>query len=131
MGTWLVEVPIGAEEALQLLQNALDGVVSSQDDKQRCLVLLSCGTNQPVGCSFLPLPPCDAQELRERFGLSKAQARIALLIAARLTNVEIARVVQTTVGTVRKHVEWIFVRLNVRRREEVLYILSGSVEDSR
>jgi len=75
----------------------------------------------------IPILPVPLSVLRTAYGLTPCQARVALLLGARLTNREIAQVVSASIGTVRKHAEWVFSRLGVRRREDVIYVLTRDI----
>ena len=61
------------------------------------------------------------------YRLSPTQARIAVLLAARLTNREIAEVMGCRYDTARKHVEMVMMRMLVHRREDILYRLQELV----
>jgi DNA-binding CsgD family transcriptional regulator len=58
-------------------------------------------------------------ELRARWGLTPAQARVARLLARRKTNAEIARALQVSEHTARNHTKAVMQRLGVSRRTEV------------
>lgn len=57
--------------------------------------------------------------LRNRFGLSPRQAGVALLLAERKTNTEIAAELGISPHTARRHTEQVLLRLDVRSRREV------------
>lgn len=61
----------------------------------------------------------DVDALRERFGLTRQQARVALLLAARRSTAEIAEALFISPHTVRRHTEQVFERLGVSRRTDV------------
>lgn len=84
-----------------------------------------------IGCAVVPLLSIPQDILASVFGLSEMQSEVALLVASRLTNHEIAHVLGSSVGTVKKHIEWVHLRLGVSRREEVLYVLSQSLRVAR
>lgn len=66
-------------------------------------------------------------ELRLRFGLTPQQARIARLLAARLTNREIAAVMVKAEATIRRHTEGVLRKLGVGHRHQVLdQLLAGT-----
>src|SRR5690349_13025416 len=56
-----------------------------------------------VGAVSFPLLPVDPVKVVAKYRLSPTQLRVAVLLAARLTNSEIADCLGITVGTVRKH----------------------------
>lgn len=59
------------------------------------------------------------QELRESFGLTPAEARIALLLAEGRSNKEIAERLASSPSTVRRHTERVLRKLGVRTRAGV------------
>ena len=59
------------------------------------------------------------RELRAAFGLTRAEARVATMLAERKTNSEIARGLGVTGGTARRHTERILLKLGVPRRAAV------------
>lgn len=65
-----------------------------------------------------PRPRPEA-ELRELFGLTAAEARVAMLLARGLSNAEIAAELSVSPHTVRRHTERSFQKLGVRTRAEV------------
>jgi DNA-binding CsgD family transcriptional regulator len=64
------------------------------------------------------------ETLRARFALTMAEARIVPLLAARHTNVQIARALGISPHTVRHHAERAFLKLRVHRRTEIAARLS-------
>jgi DNA-binding CsgD family transcriptional regulator len=82
-----------------------------------------------VGAVSFPLLPVDPAKVVARYRLSPTQLRVAVLLAARLTNSEIADCLGITVGTVRKHSEWVYCRTNVSKREDLAYILAACCHD--
>ena len=60
-----------------------------------------------------------AETVRERFGLTRQQTRVALLLAARRSTAEIAEALSISPHTVRRHTEQVLSRLGVARRTEV------------
>lgn len=62
--------------------------------------------------------PCVA-ELKERYGLTTTQARVALLMADGKKDEEIARVLMNSVHTVRSHTDAVRRKLGARTRAEV------------
>lgn len=79
------------------------------------LVLISVATLRR------PLPTADV--LRERFGLTRKEAAVALLLAAEKTNEEIAAALYVSPHTARHHTESIFLKLGVHSRLEVARLL--------
>lgn len=63
----------------------------------------------------LPAP----QELRKRFGLTPRQAEVALLLARRKTNPEIAEILCISPHTARRHSEAVMGKLDIRSRQQV------------
>ena len=64
-----------------------------------------------------------ADELQATHGLTRRQARIALLLAAGLSNREIADQLSISPHTVRRHTEQVMSKLNVRSRAQVATVL--------
>lgn len=62
-----------------------------------------------------PLP----YELKELFGLTPSEARVALLLASRKSNREIARELGVSEHTARRHTEKVLLKLNLHRRSDV------------
>lgn len=73
--------------------------------------------------SEAPLPNRDG--IRRRFGLTRRQAEVALLLAQRLTNPEIAEAFCISEHTVRSHVEAVMSKLGVHDRREIAATLRG------
>ena len=59
-------------------------------------------------------------DLRNRFRLTPTQAKVATLLADRLTNAEIAAQLQVKPSTARHHTEAVLFRMGVRSRFAVL-----------
>ncbi len=76
-----------------------------------------------------PADPAAAEALRGRFGLTRQQARVALLLAARRSTAEIARALCISPHTVRRHVEQVLERLDVRSRLDVAEVIGGAQDD--
>jgi DNA-binding CsgD family transcriptional regulator len=76
-----------------------------------------------------PEPPSEA-ELRSRFGLTRKQSRVALLLAEGLSNAEIAARMSVSPHTSRHHTESIMAKLRTSRRENVRDILYGAFTDA-
>ena len=60
----------------------------------------------------------DAESLRVRFGISRREAEVAVLLADRRTDAEIAAALGISWHTVRSHVERIFRALGCNTRRE-------------
>jgi DNA-binding CsgD family transcriptional regulator len=58
-------------------------------------------------------------ELRARFGFTDREAEVARLLAARLTNKEIARTLGVTAYTAERHTERILAKLGINSRRHV------------
>lgn len=69
--------------------------------------------------SKLPTP----EKLREAFGLTPAEARTALLLAAGEDPVSAAQTLGITSGTVRDHLKMIFSKTHTRRQSELLQLI--------
>ena len=69
--------------------------------------------------------------LYEHFRLTPTQIRVALLLADRRTNLEIAAALSIAPNTARRHTEAVFVRLGVNRRLEVMGRLAEFFDSSR
>ncbi len=61
----------------------------------------------------------DESLLQERFGLTDREAEVALLIAERRTNREVARLLGVTVYTARRHTEKVLMKMQVENRFRV------------
>lgn len=64
-------------------------------------------------------------ELRRRFGLTPREAQVALLLAQRRSNTEIARDLFVSEYTARRHTEQVIRKLRVAKRTEVRRVLLG------
>ena len=69
--------------------------------------------------------------LRDRFGLTHRQVRVALLLAAGRSAAEIAEALCISVHTARRHTEAVFLRLGVSSRGDVEAVLRRSVAPER
>lgn len=85
---------------------------------------LSLVTVEPAG-EPAGLSPPDAESLRDRFGLTRQQSRVALLLAGRRSTAEIAGALSISVHTVRRHTEAVLERLGVASRTEVDRVIRG------
>ncbi len=77
-----------------------------------------------IDCAVMPLPPFSERAIRRRFHCTRMQARVARLVAARLSNEEIAQALGSREGTVRTHLNWVYTKLNAHTREDVMRLLS-------
>lgn len=76
-----------------------------------------------VDPSRTPTPPPSV--LAEAFGLTRAEAGLALALAGGLTLAEYAAHARITTGTARRHLENIFRKTGVRRQVEVVRLVLG------
>ena len=76
-----------------------------------------------VAVERVPADEPSAADVRRRFGLSPRQAQVAILLARRLTNKEIAARLRISRHTARRHVELVLIRLRVHSRTEVAEVL--------
>ena len=60
-----------------------------------------------------------SSRLRMQWGVTEQEARVALLLAQRLTTDEIAMQLKITKNTVRRHIERVLAKLNVNNRTDV------------
>ena len=63
--------------------------------------------------------------LRERFGLTRQQARVALQLEQRRTNSEIATTLSVSPHTARHHTERVLAKLGVHSKVDVRQVLRG------
>ena len=68
----------------------------------------------------------DASRLRARFGFTEREAEVACLLAARLTNKEIARTLGVTTYTAERHTERILDKLGINSRRHVQDAIAAS-----
>jgi DNA-binding CsgD family transcriptional regulator len=61
----------------------------------------------------------DRAELRRRFGLTERECQVALLLAERRTNKEIARALRVTTHTAGRHTENVLMKLGISSRRDV------------
>lgn len=61
----------------------------------------------------------DPHVLQERFGLTPQQARVALLVAERRRNREIAEILSIRPNTARRHTDSVLFKLGVHSRDAV------------
>lgn len=68
-------------------------------------------------------PPPGRSELRRRFGLTPREAEVALLLAARRSNKEIARDLSIAQKTAGRHTESVLAKLRTSSRRDVARVL--------
>ena len=68
----------------------------------------------------------DDRELRRRFALTPRESEVARLMADRLSNIEIARRLDISIHTARRHSERVLAKLAVHSRNEVRAALTRS-----
>jgi DNA-binding CsgD family transcriptional regulator len=76
-----------------------------------------------------PEPPSEA-EVRVKFGLTRKESRVALLLADGLSNAAIAERLCVSPHTARHHTENVMSKLETKRNEEIRYILFSSFADA-
>jgi DNA-binding CsgD family transcriptional regulator len=98
----------------------------------RAQPLLQAAHGQPVVVVAIERvsPRTEADEVRDRFDLSPRQAEVALLLARRFSDKEIAARLGISRHTARRHVELVMLRLRVHSRAEVGAVL-GQLPGSR
>lgn len=82
---------------------------------------------RPIPVSLKRYGDADPQLLhvfRKRYRLTPTQARVAMLLADRLTNAEIAAELGIRPGTARSHTEAVLLRLDVTSRLKVVSLLA-------
>jgi len=70
--------------------------------------------------------PANARELRRRFGLTRRESEVALMLADRRSNREIAETLSIAERTARRHTEQVLSKLNTSSRTEVGGVLAGT-----
>jgi DNA-binding CsgD family transcriptional regulator len=70
--------------------------------------------------------PLSREELELRYRLTRREVEVAAQLALGRTNAEVARSLDISVHTVRRHVERVLMRLGVQRRGEVAAKLLGA-----
>lgn len=78
-----------------------------------------------VGVTCLTPARRSEQEIREKWSLTRAEARVALRLAEGRSNEEIARELYLSPHTVRRHTEKVLQKMNLRSRAEVAAHLHG------
>ena len=83
---------------------------------------------QHTGCESLlrygNAEPHILTSLQQKFRLTPTQARVATLLADRLTNAEIASELSVKPSTARRHTEAVLLRLGVRSRFKVVAMVA-------
>lgn len=106
------------------LENAPFQVVRAQANTyhmQGCLLPVSLAPVPAVLVTLAPLRPTlpSVHALRDRYDLTPQQARVALLLARRYTNREIAAALHVSEHTARHHVEAVLAKLGLSSRRAV------------
>ncbi|HUF12667.1 MAG TPA: helix-turn-helix transcriptional regulator [Longimicrobiales bacterium] len=94
----------------------------------RAQSLLQAAHGHPVVVVAVERLPgiASVDDVRNRFGLSPRQAEVAVLLADRLSDKEIAIRLSISRHTARRHVELVMIRLRVHSRMEVAEVLAQS-----
>lgn len=69
--------------------------------------------------------------LRQKYRLTPTQARVATLLADRLTNAEIASELSVRPSTARRHTEAVLLRLGVNSRFQVVGTIAHLITEAR
>jgi DNA-binding CsgD family transcriptional regulator len=69
--------------------------------------------------------------LQQKYRLTPTQARVATLLADRLTNAEIALELQVRPTTARRHTEAVLLRLGVTSRFQVVAMVADIVSEAQ
>lgn len=104
------EVEAGGETFV-LRADALEGVPG----KERVLVV-AVERQEPRFPSF--------RQLDDHFQLTRREAEVALLLAERKSDKEIAQTLGITIHTARRHTEMVFLKLGINRRTDVAATLA-------
>lgn len=85
-----------------------------------------------IGIITIRLNPAlpDEQSLRAKYGLSRREAEVAVLLAERRTDAEIAAALGISWHTVRSHVERVFRALGCHTRREAAAQLKASAQEN-
>ena len=111
--------------AVDLADNepAMIRLVSVGEDRFRLVVqLLSCGGVEPTPLATMERVPSGGlchRTLRERYRLTEKETRVAMLLAQRRSNAEIATALDISPHTARRHTENVMLKLNVSSRFSV------------
>jgi DNA-binding CsgD family transcriptional regulator len=76
----------------------------------------------------LPDDAVDRARIRERFGLTEREAEVAVLLADRRRNAEIARALGISVHTARHHIERVLLKLGGCKRGDVQRVLRSGLD---
>lgn len=90
----------------------LSASLTEEGGQRPPLVLVSIGSGRPE-------TPPDFQLLKERFELTDRQSEVALLLARRLSNREIAEALSISPHTARHHTEMVLRKLGITSRKSV------------
>lgn len=104
-------------------QPAMIRLVSVAQERYRLVVqLLASGDGETTPLATVERVPSGAvceRTLRERYRLTEKEARVAMLLAQRRSNAEIAAALSISPHTARRHTENVMLKLNVRSRFSV------------
>lgn len=109
----------GVSEAIREHLSEAAGTSECQDSVTVVkLITTSVGGRERLG---LIVQRCHAvpQDLREEYRLTKRQSEVASMLAARMSNEEIADCLGITVNTVKRHVEAVLFRMGIHSRNGV------------
>jgi DNA-binding CsgD family transcriptional regulator len=73
-------------------------------------------------------PQTLSQWIRDRFGFTSREARVASHLTRRRSNAEIARALRISPHTARRHTEKVMTKLNVHRRIEVRMKILAAID---
>ncbi len=89
------------------------------------LDLWGIGSTLLVTLEAAPPEPISQEAVRERFGLTRKEAEVALLLAQRKSTPEIARELHSSPHTIRHHVRRVLAKLGVHSRRAVAATLEA------
>jgi DNA-binding CsgD family transcriptional regulator len=102
---------------------AMIRLVSVGEDRFRLVVqLLAYGDGEPTPLATMERIPSGSvcqRTLRERYRLTEKETRVAMLLAQRRSNAEIAAALDISPHTARRHTENVMLKLNVSSRFSV------------
>jgi DNA-binding CsgD family transcriptional regulator len=102
---------------------AMVRLVAVGEDRYRLVVqLLACGDSDPTPLATVERVPSGGlcqRTLRERYRLTEKEAHVAMLLAQRRSNAEIADALRISPHTARRHTENVMLKLNVSSRFSV------------
>jgi len=110
------------EEALREVASRHPGILQVVD---------AVTTGGPAGAAVVLVverraaPEITAEEVAHRFGLTRRQGAVALLLARRHSNAEIARLLAVSPHTARHHTERVLEKLGVTSRMQVAALVFG------